>query len=181
MQHEPDTISLAEAAKRLGLNRSTLLRQLRKGVFPSHDGRVRLDEVKKGRAENLYPGRGDRWRGRRNADAAEFLAPAMPRSDIYETLAVLIGQSEATIAKAAIDAGASMRVAYATARIGTNSLMDLAGDILFPGPPDADQFFSIRGFVQPTNWQDLSRLAGETLNIEECESYCNTLAWFQDE
>ena len=112
-----------------------------------------LDKVKQRREENLHQNRRDAWRRRRSVDAtksdASSTAFATVHASIYDAFARMIGQAETMIAKAAIEAGASMRVAYATAQIGTNGLLTLAEDILFPGPPDVDRFFSTRGSCSP--------------------------------
>jgi hypothetical protein len=46
-------ISLTEAARRIGLNKSTLSRQVKSGAVRSHDGKVRLSEVLEDRANNI--------------------------------------------------------------------------------------------------------------------------------
>ena len=69
MPDEERLVSISEASKIIGVHRSTLQRQVKKGAVRSHNGRVRLSEVQADRSANLYPGRGDRWRGRSH-DAA---------------------------------------------------------------------------------------------------------------
>jgi len=46
-------ISLSEAARKIGLNKSTLSRQVKAGTIRSHDGKVRLSEVLEDRANNI--------------------------------------------------------------------------------------------------------------------------------
>jgi hypothetical protein len=52
MSDEP-LISVAEAAREIGLNRSTLSRQVSAGAIRSHGGKVRLSEILADRAANI--------------------------------------------------------------------------------------------------------------------------------
>jgi hypothetical protein len=52
MADEP-LISIAAAAREIGLNKSTLSRQVESGKIRSHDGKVRLSEVYEDRAKNI--------------------------------------------------------------------------------------------------------------------------------
>lgn len=60
-----EMISIAAAAHKVGLNRSTLTRQVAKGAIRSHGGKVRLSEVIEDRAKNLSPCRVARSEKRR--------------------------------------------------------------------------------------------------------------------
>ncbi len=54
--HHPgdeDLISIREAARRLDISASTLIRQVKGGQIRSHDGKVRLAEVVEDRASNI--------------------------------------------------------------------------------------------------------------------------------
>lgn len=46
-------VSIAEAARRLGLNRSTLTRQVHRGLLRSHAGRVRFSEILEDRKSRI--------------------------------------------------------------------------------------------------------------------------------
>jgi transcriptional regulator of acetoin/glycerol metabolism len=48
-----DLIRVSEAARQIGLNRSTLTRQVKAGLIRSHNGLVRLSEVLEDRAANI--------------------------------------------------------------------------------------------------------------------------------
>jgi hypothetical protein len=48
-------VSLSAAARELGINKSTLSRQVRKGMIRTWGGRVRISEVKADREANLRP------------------------------------------------------------------------------------------------------------------------------
>jgi hypothetical protein len=48
-----ELISIAEAAKKVGVNKSTLSRQVNSGAVRSHNGKVRLAEVLEDRANNI--------------------------------------------------------------------------------------------------------------------------------
>lgn len=52
MAEEP-LISIAAAAREIGINKSTLSRQVADGKIRSHDGKVRLSEVYEDRAKNI--------------------------------------------------------------------------------------------------------------------------------
>jgi hypothetical protein len=57
MQQSPESaeelISLRDAAREIGINVSTLSRQVKSGAVRSHDGKVRLSEVLEDRANNI--------------------------------------------------------------------------------------------------------------------------------
>lgn len=50
---DDELVSIAEAARRIGLNKSTLSRQVKAGIIRAHDGKVRLSEVLEDRANNI--------------------------------------------------------------------------------------------------------------------------------
>jgi hypothetical protein len=60
-------ISIGEAARRLGINKSTLSRQVGSGAIRSHDGQVRYSEVLEDRANNINLGKakGTKSKGKR--------------------------------------------------------------------------------------------------------------------
>jgi hypothetical protein len=72
-----DLISLGAAAKVLGINKSTLSRQVRTGQVRSHGGKVRLSEVREDRAKNV--------RATPAAEQDETAAEA-PTSPLHEAL-----------------------------------------------------------------------------------------------
>ena len=189
MQHKSDqkrTVSISEAAKALGLHRSTLLRQLKKGVFPNRNGRVNLAEVEKGRAENLHQNRGDRWSGGRGFDATDG-APTMSDatksvasySDIRAALVKIVSLSEEKIAIAAVAAGASLAVAYATSIIGRMEIQGIADEMLL-----TDDFIELKegfdGPIKAPNWDALAALAGEAVDLEAWKAYCAARPWWKD-
>ena len=57
-QHEHELVTQAEYARLRGLNRSTVNRQVHRGLIPLHAGKVNRVEADKARRENLYLGRG---------------------------------------------------------------------------------------------------------------------------
>ena len=61
-------ISIPEAAKIIGVNRTTLGRQVRGGAVRSHDGKVRLSEVLQDREANIDLTRSKRHDGKIDAD-----------------------------------------------------------------------------------------------------------------
>lgn len=63
-------ISIAEAAKKVGVNRSTLTRQVNSGAIRSYEGKVRLSEVYADRAKNI-----DLSQSRRKPKAAAASKP----------------------------------------------------------------------------------------------------------
>ena len=88
MQRDPDAtpatadelISIAEAAKRVGVNKSTLSRQVKSGAVRSHKGKVRLSEVLEDRANNIDLSQ-YRRRPRKAEAAAAAGAPASDATD----------------------------------------------------------------------------------------------------
>jgi hypothetical protein len=50
---DDDLISISEAARKIGLNKSTLIRQVKSEKIRSHNGKVRLSEVLEDRAANI--------------------------------------------------------------------------------------------------------------------------------
>jgi hypothetical protein len=50
---DDELISISEAARKIGLNKSTLIRQVQSGKIRSHNGKVRLSEVLEDRAANI--------------------------------------------------------------------------------------------------------------------------------
>lgn len=52
MADEP-LISIAAAAREVGVNKSTLCRQIKSGAIRAHDGKVKLSEVYEDRAKNI--------------------------------------------------------------------------------------------------------------------------------
>jgi hypothetical protein len=53
-----ELVSLSEYARRRGLNKSTISRQVRDGFIPTRDGKINPVEADRARAENLDPSRG---------------------------------------------------------------------------------------------------------------------------
>ena len=53
-----ELVSLSEYARRRGLNKSTISRQVRDGLIPTHSGLINPAEADRARAENLDPSRG---------------------------------------------------------------------------------------------------------------------------
>ena len=56
-------ISISAAARDIGVDQSTLSKQVRQGLVRSHDGKVRLSEVLADRAANIDLGRSKRRDG----------------------------------------------------------------------------------------------------------------------
>lgn len=54
---DSDLITLSDAARRIGINKSTISRQIKAGLLRSHGGKVRLTELLEDRARNLDPAR----------------------------------------------------------------------------------------------------------------------------
>jgi hypothetical protein len=71
MAEEP-LISIAAAAREIGLNKSTLSRQVKSGAIRSHDGMVRLSEVYEDRVKNIDA---TIWSNRTKKGAAQTDAP----------------------------------------------------------------------------------------------------------
>jgi transposase-like protein len=89
-----DLISIAEAARQIGVNKSTLARQVKAGSIRSHDGKVRLSEVLEDRAANIDLTRSQRRDGR--GDALE-IAPLHIAPDATEDATVGEDYDPATV------------------------------------------------------------------------------------
>jgi len=68
-------IGITEAARRIGINHSTLSRQIKSGQVRSHDGKVRLSEVLEDRANNIDA---SIWDARRRNAEPDVHAPSSP-------------------------------------------------------------------------------------------------------
>lgn len=89
MMNGEHSLSIAAAARAIGVSRQTLWGQVRSGAVRSHDGRVYLSEVKADRKRNVDPARaptmGRTRRGRRASTQTEAPdAPDVPA--MFETL-----------------------------------------------------------------------------------------------
>ena len=68
-------IGITEAARRIGINHSTLSRQVKSGQVRSHGGKVRLSEVLEDRANNIDA---SIWDARRKKAEPDVHAPSSP-------------------------------------------------------------------------------------------------------
>lgn len=73
-------ITVREAARQIGVNQSTLSRQIKAGAIRSHGGKVRLSELLEDRAQNIDLTRSHR-RSARNA-SLEAASPKADTSDV---------------------------------------------------------------------------------------------------
>lgn len=96
-------ISIAAAAEKLGLNRSTIARQVAKGQICSHAGKVRLSEVIENRAKNLYPRRGGAHR-RRDSESVASASHATAEVTAEIACTEIFGASRIGIARTHLDA-----------------------------------------------------------------------------
>lgn len=71
-----ELISIAEAARAIGVNRSTLQRQIKAGMIREHGGKVRLSEVLEDRASNIDLGRANRGKAGERLERAGDAAVA---------------------------------------------------------------------------------------------------------
>lgn len=92
---EDPHISIAEAARRIGVNKSTLSRQIKAGSIRSYDGLVRLSEVLEDRVNNL-----DHSMARPRKTAAQ---PA-PAASLHQSL----HPSDATMRRVATNGAATI-------------------------------------------------------------------------
>ncbi len=98
MQKNADPLlSVTEAAAQIGVNRSTLFRQIKAGAVRSHEGKVRLSELLADRAANI-----DLTRSRRHAGRLDDLSAAAPDATVVADDAT----ADATRATDATDDGA---------------------------------------------------------------------------
>lgn len=76
-------ISIAEAARKVGVNKSTLSRQVNSGLIRSHDGSVRLSEVLEDRANNIDK---SIWANRSKVKSEPSPPPLHATGPVAETL-----------------------------------------------------------------------------------------------
>ena len=80
MKSDPDPLmSVTEAAEKIGVNRSTLFRQIKAGAVRNHDGKVRLSELLADRAANIDLTRSRRGEGKIDQFTKKGRAPRKPR------------------------------------------------------------------------------------------------------
>lgn len=90
-----DHVSISEAARRIGVNKSTLARQLKGGAVPTCDGKVSFSAVLAFRADAIDLTRSHRGTGR--IDNLDAPPPAEPRRAVDATPDATIGSADATI------------------------------------------------------------------------------------
>lgn len=74
-------ISISAAAAQIGVDKSTLAKQVRQGAIRSHDGKVRLSEVLADRADNIDLGRSKRRQGVIDEPSSTTPAPVAGSDD----------------------------------------------------------------------------------------------------
>ena len=81
MSEADPLISISAAAKKIGVNKSTLSRQIADGSLRSHEGKVRLSEVLEDRANNINLTRSGRRTGAIDSDEDPALMQRNPAAD----------------------------------------------------------------------------------------------------
>jgi hypothetical protein len=161
MQRTDDPlISIAAAAQNLGLNRSTLTRQVNEGSIRAHGGKVRLSEVIEDRAKNINERRGGRQREANSLraepvaraedatryatadatnepwliwmDLSDGAAPNWSESEIavLGAFSALFSRARPVIAAMAVEAQMPMRQVYAILDLVQMGLLGVAGEVL---------------------------------------------------
>ncbi|WP_157091634.1 hypothetical protein [Methylobacterium nodulans] len=172
MSHDDEAlISPSAAATTLGLNRSTLCRQIRSGHIPTHDGKVRLSEVRKARAENLKQPRG----GPRKGAAPSRMQHHDP---VAAAVLAVLRHHARIVATSVLEAGGSLEVAFAASRIAHSPFLEAArlalGDeegVLVSLP--ADQV------IEP-DWSALAKAADVSCDPAALRAYLNGLPVWSD-
>ncbi len=178
-------ISVSEAARALGLNKSTLSRQIAKGSLRSHQGKVRLSEVTADRLKRLYPGRARRREGLTDGQAYEAeratkagateCNDACPVADAVAHLRKMFLRSAGIIAHSALHVGVSAKQAFAIAYIARAELACLGDDVM-----DA------LGCDLETASLELPPITSTTLgfkrpnDLAECEAFVAALPYYTD-
>lgn len=88
-------ISISAAAKKIGVNKSTLSRQIADGSVRSHEGKVRLSEVLEDRANNIDLTRSSRRAGKIDGDADASLMQRPGAPDATAPVAATDGDNKA--------------------------------------------------------------------------------------
>jgi hypothetical protein len=206
MQREGEPlISIAAAAEKLGLNRSTLTRQVAKGSIRCHDGKVLLSEVIEDRAKNLSVRRGGK---KRDGDALRVEAvaqadvatrsvaptvmtfpneilpdPSPEQAAVVDAFATFFKEAILIIASAAVATKVPMIQAYAVTEIAQFGLLNLADGYCkhlgVPGWAAESHFFMVdyRSAAAP-DWASLAAAAGESFDLEAWEAFTSALPFF---
>jgi hypothetical protein len=126
MQRKPPAdqlIGVAEAARILGLNRSTLSRQVKLGLVRAHRGKVRLSEVRADRRNNLDMSRRVRYAALQDDDStSSSFAEARAKKEQY--LAQLRELEYAVKSGRLVDAEIVRRRVFELARSDRDALMN---------------------------------------------------------
>ena len=177
-------ISIAAAARELGLNRSTLTRQIKKGAVRSHEGKVILVEVIADRGVNIYPGRSRRHLGLTDGESLALDAATKRRAtpaDVASKIPITFGNPAAAVvaqllgracpiyAEIALKAGCSVAQAYALAGGIQMGLFRVANELLIEdGGPGFDMpgaYLSLEdGVFQDVDWDALATRVGEPVD-----------------
>jgi Helix-turn-helix domain len=107
-------ISVSEAARILGLNRSTLSRQIKQGLIRAHRGKVHLSEVREDRRNNLDVSRRVTYAAPRDEEANSSFAAARAKKEEY--VAKLRELEYAVKSRRLVDAEAARRRVFELAR-----------------------------------------------------------------
>jgi hypothetical protein len=125
MQRKPPAdqlIGIAEAARILGLNRSTLSRQIKLGLVRAHGGKVRLSELKLDRRANLDMSRRVRYAAPRDDGSNSSFAAARAKKEMY--LAQLRELEYAVKSGRLVDAEIVRRRVFELARSDRDALLN---------------------------------------------------------
>ena len=179
----------AAFARRIGVTRQRVGTMLRRGLPRGPDGLVPVAEALRWIDGNVDPCRslyqrqaaGVRRAGRAGARAgrgSERRAAALPASVLQHggepLLAgyllcghVAMGVVECVVASVAVQAGAPMRVAYATARTAVVGFMEELSNRL----PDPEMAWLDTAWLAGVDWPALAELAGEEVDLEAWERW----------
>ncbi len=179
----------AAFARRIGVTRQRVGTMLRRGLPRDPDGLVPVAEALRWIDGNVDPCRslyqrqaaGVRRAGRvgtraeRGSERRAAALPASVRQHGGEPLLagyllcghVAMGVVERVVASLAVQAGAPMRVAYATARTAMVGFMEEISNRL----PDPEMAWLDTGWLAGVDWPALAELAGEEVDLEAWERW----------
>jgi hypothetical protein len=161
---EDPLVSIPAAAAVIGVDRSTLSRQVALRKVRSHNGKVRVSEVIEDRRRTVDP-------GRRKPDQKPAASSQSFEDGVIALGAALIAQLGPTLAQAAIVCGAPMKVTAAL-HVEAGAQLWLLADRLASEliGREVEIDVPLSETLEP-DWQALAAAAGEPYADEEWEQY----------
>lgn len=189
MSGSGDVMSTAEAARRLGYSSGRLSQLKKLGMPVLPDGQVSLNAVQSWMMANLSSSRNAKIhttalsvpmapamgvRSSHNLSAAEAEGPRMnsaAKDLLKRTLSLALGDLDTVVAVMAVEAGAPMRIAFATATGSVLGTWEKVEERLREVGVLDDGEELVMNLEAATNWPVLAAKAGEPVDLEAWRAY----------